>query len=72
MMSGLSSLGGSDECPSVGDLTNDVAVFRQQLFERAEQERVIVSEQDARSTLSPHDPYGTRRRRRLQCRIGMT
>ena len=46
---GFEFLGGGDERPPVGDLTDDVALFRQQLFERAEQERVVVGEQDARS-----------------------
>ena len=54
MTSGLSSLGGVDEGAPVGDLADDVAFCRQQLLERAEQERVIVGEQDSRSTHTQH------------------
>ena len=51
---GLELLGGGDEGPSVGDLTDDVALGRQQLLERAEQQRVIVGQQHTRSTHTRH------------------
>ena len=43
----LQLLGGRQQRPSVGDLTDDLALPRQQLLERAEKQRVIVREQDA-------------------------
>ena len=47
---GLELLGGVDEGPPVGDLADDVVVSREQFLEGAEEERVIVGEQNSRST----------------------
>ena len=47
MTSGLSCLGRVHQRPSVGHLSDDVAFLRQQLLERAEQQRVIVRQQDS-------------------------
>ena len=44
---GLQRLGGGHQRPSVGHLADDLALAREQFLERAEQQRVIVRQQDS-------------------------